>query len=294
MSKSYWVPDDGKINPQTVQVINDFLASLKQVNRSEHTIAQHCLLLKKFFLDCPKPLGDLIPDDLLGWLTSQYGNKKPGTIDKSIDVLSKFFRFCLNEGHVERLLVKSRWRPRIPQAIPKYLEKSEQAMVKLQAEQLSLRDRVIYEFLLSSGCRKAELFGLDLKDVDVSHRTATVVGKGRKIRQVHFSETCAILLKKYLETHPEDTDTLFINKSGVRLSKQWIYEIASGLGKKAGLSRQISPHCFRHTFATNLLAKGAGLDFIASELGHADLNTARTYARLPNPKMVALYRKYMG
>ncbi len=120
------------------------------------------------------------------------------------------------------------------------------------------------------------------------------MGKGRKSRPVHFSETCAILLQQYLARRGKDGEALFLSRLGKRISKKRIYEIVSELGKKAELPRTTGPHCFRHTFATNLLAKGAGLDFIASELGHGDLNTTRIYANLPDPQLVALYRKYMG
>jgi site-specific recombinase XerC len=178
---------------------------------------------------------------VLAWLSSQYGVKKPKTIMTCVDSLTAFFRFCLEDGHVERVLVKKRWRPRLPKPIPKYLDKGEQARVKLKAERLSIRDRAIYEFLLSSGCRCSELTGLDLKGLDIANRTAMVLGKGRKIRQVHFSETCAILLQKYLATHPQDRDALFLNQYGNRLSKQWIYMITSGLGRKGRPRRQARP-----------------------------------------------------
>jgi site-specific recombinase XerD len=111
---------------------------------------------------------------------------------------------------------------------------------------------------------------------------------------VHFSETCAILLTEYLETHPKDAAALFLNQHGDRLCRQSIYNIVSRLGKKAGLVCKLGPHRLRHTFATNLLARGADLGFIAGELGHADLNTTRIYANLPDPQLVAHYRQYMG
>jgi site-specific recombinase XerD len=293
MDKRYWVCENEKINPQTLEVINDFLGDTKD-SRAVNTIKKRRCCLEKFFISCQKPLNDLTPDDLRDWLSAWGRDKKPRTIAGYIDSLSVFFKDCLENGHVNRLLVKKRWRPRLPKTVPKYLEKSEQAKVRLQAERRPLRDRAIYEFLLSSGCRCSEAAGLDVQDVDLPKRTATVTGKGDKTRDVHFSETCAILLKRYLSVHPKDREALFLNRFGGRLSREGIWVIISGLGKKAGLDRGIYPHRLRHTFATNLLARGAQMNIIKEELGHAHEETTGIYANLPDPVLVALYRKYMG
>ncbi|WP_051273672.1 tyrosine-type recombinase/integrase [Desulfotruncus alcoholivorax] len=191
-------------------------------------------------------------------------------------------------------MIKSRWRPKIPKAVPKYLDKPEQARINLHADQLSIRDRAIFEYLLSSGCRRCELVTLNVTDVDLKNRTAWVTGKGQKKRQVHFSPLCALYLQKYLETHPPHEQALFLNRFGKRLKGRSIYYLTAKLGRQAKLGSNLGPHRLRHTFATNLLAKGAELDFISDELGHSNLSTTRIYARLPAEQIVSLYKKFMG
>ena len=129
----------------------------------------------------------------------------------------------------------------------------------------------------------------------MNKRTAKVVGKGKKIRYVHFSIECALILKDYLSTRKATSEEpLFINKFGEALSIYRIYDITRLVGEKAGLTHSLHPHVFRHTFATRLLAKGATIEFIADELGHSNLNTTMVYARIPTEDLLIAYQNIMG
>jgi site-specific recombinase XerD len=285
--------ENHRIAEETVRIINDFLESKVQAGRSPDTIRRYRRLLERFFLHCQKSLEDLVPGDVSEWLASQYADAEPVTQAHTLSVLSSFFRFCLDEGHIRRLLIKKRMRPRLPDALPRYLGKDDQAALRLQAEKRSLRDWALFEFMISSGCRRSEVIGLNLNDVNLASRTATVTGKGNKTRQVHFSEGCAVMLGKYLDRRRGDSEALFLNRSGDRLSDKGVYRVTVRFGQLAGLPR-LTPHMFRHTFATNFLGKGVGLDFIKEELGHKGINTTMIFAKVPDKKLVAAYRKYMG
>ena len=179
--------------------------------------------------------------------------------------------------------------------MPKFLNDQEYARVKLVAETLTLRNRALILFLFSSGCRRSEVSNLSIQDVNLETRTAEVKGKGKKIRQVQFSVECALVLKDYLSARVDDsTDALFVTRHGLALQPGGIFKITEQLGKKAGLTQSLHPHCCRHTFATNMLARGASLEFIADEMGHADLNTTRIYARIPTEDMMLAYQNKMG
>lgn len=198
---------------------------------------------------------------------------------------------------MESVPIKPRWYLREPRPLPRYLEKGEQAKVRQSAEKQILRNRIIVEFLLSSGCRIRELHLLDKSDVELENRTARVMGKGGKIREVHFSETCALLLERYGEMEEvkgEEHPALLVSNIGTRLGISRMRKIINQIGKSAGITGSLYPHRFRHTFATELLTKGAELDFIADELGHANLETTKIYARIPEWKLIRLYRRYMG
>jgi len=159
---------------------------------------------------------------------------------------------------------------------------------------LPLRDRAIVEFFLSTGCRLSELTNLNVREVDLKNRTAQVTGKGRKLRFVHFSELSAILLKKYLAIRNKDHPALFLTREGSRLGNQGVQQMAHKLGESAGLTHKLTPHCFRHTFATHLLSKGADMNLISDLLGHNDLNITRIYANLLPERLTSLYRRSMG
>lgn len=174
------------------------------------------------------------------------------------------------------------------------MEKGEIARIRLRFESENLRNQVLFEFLLSSGCRITETVMLNKEDINIKERTARVKGKGNKIRTVHFSSRCAILLEKHLNKLPEDVEAIFLNCHGERLTRVGSHKIINKLGKTLKLKASLGPHRFRHTFATTLLSKGADLSFIAEELGHSQLSTTRVYARLPKEEIVSMYRKFMG
>lgn len=294
-SNKYWQSTHEAIPKPTRTILNEYLLSLKLANKAEATITKYRWVLERFFTECTVPLEALTSVHVLNWLNEFSPGKKPKTVDLFLSSLSSFFQFCLAEEYLENMVIKKRWRPKIPQSLPKYLNEQEYARVKLAAEGLSLRDRALILFLFSSGCRSSEASNLNIQDINLEKRTASVKGKGKKIRYVHFSEECALVLKDYLKTRSgEMEEPLFMNKFGNRLTKSGIYVITTKLGKQAGLRQSLHPHCCRHTFATNMLARGAEIEFIADEMGHADLNTTRVYARIPTEDMILAYQNKMG
>ncbi|MER2126632.1 tyrosine-type recombinase/integrase [Solibacillus sp.] len=130
----------------------------------------------------------------------------------------------------------------------------------MASEFLTLRDRAIVLFLFSSGCRRFEVCQLLIQDVDLDKRTASIRGKGKKIRHVHFSIECALVLTDYLNTRSYDKkEPLFMNKFGKPLGQNGIYKIIKKLGEMAGLKQTLHPHCCQHIFATNMLARGVAV-----------------------------------
>ena len=283
--ENYWIVDNDKLNPQTQEILNEYLLINKLGNKSELTIEHYHRFLERVFITITKPLGELTSDDILDYFRSNYINIKESSIRNYIGMLSTFFNFCLTEGYIDQVLVKSRWIPRVPMTIPKYLDKSELAKVKLEAEKLSLRDRTIFEFLLTSGSRLGEVVRLNVEDVDLVNRTAEVLVKAKRVRTVHFSETCAILIEQCIKSHPEKVGPLFLGKNNSRIAKGSIYFMIKNLGEKASLSKRISPNCMRNTFATMLFSRGAPMEFIATELGHKSFSTIRIYATLPQAEI---------
>ncbi len=210
-------------------------------------------------------------------------------------IFSSFLQFCYTEEYIEYVLLKKRWRPKIPKSLPKYLTEAEFDRVKIVSENLTTRDRALILLLFSSGCRSLEISNLSIQDVNLNSRTIVVIGKGARIRKAHFSEECALVLKEYLDSRIyEGKDPLFLDNSENRLKTSGIYYITKKIGKLAGIKHTLHPHCCRHTFSTNMLARGASLELIADELGHVNLNTTRIYARILTDDIVEAYQNIMG
>lgn len=296
MVKKYWELTETLPNKENKEIVGDFLLNLRLLNRSEATIKSYKRFLVRFFGEEEEAYYMLSSDRILRWFQENEGHYKESTYRLHMYIIASFYNFCTEESLVERSPIKKRWFPRLAKSVPKSLEKGEIAKVRQASERVSLRNQLIVEFMLTSGCRVGEVHRLNVENVDLENRTTRVVGKGKKIRHVHFSEKCAILFERYLETHQELVSSpLFISEwKGTRLSIQRIQEIIYDIGEKAGLSSKLHSHRLRHSFATNLLAKGADLSFISSELGHSNLNTTQIYARLPNQLIISQYRKFMG
>ncbi|MDG5473692.1 tyrosine-type recombinase/integrase [Jeotgalibacillus sp. ET6] len=296
-SEKYWETHKAFCNMTNKEVVNEYLLAMKIANMSELTIQLYRRTLETYFLQRTEDFSTVSFDEILQWVIQQQKIVQASTVNGRLSILASFFTFCVDEGYMERIPIKTRWYMREPSPLPRYLEKEELAKVRQSAEKETLRNRLIVEFLLSSGCRIRELHLLDKRDVELDNRTACVKGKGGKIREVHFSETCALLLERYWEMEAmegEEHPALVVSRIGTRLGISRMRKIINRLGKSSGIKDSLYPHRFRHTFATELLTKGAELDFIADELGHANLQTTKIYARIPKWKLIHLYRRYMG
>lgn len=291
---NYWELSKDLPNESNQEIIGEFLLSLKVSNRSQNTITTYRHFLEHFFGDMKETYLSLTSNTILEWFKNNGAHFSEATLRLRLSILSSFYKFCINENYIDSSPVKSRWFPRLSQTLPKYLEKDEIAKIRNHSEITSLRNQVLVEFLLTTGCRVSEVSELNREDVNLEYRTARVVGKGKKIRFVHFTEKCALLLERYISLSQNSLKALFVTSTGKRLHVRTIQLILMKLGKKAKLKTNLHPHRLRHTFATELLAKGADLAFIGDELGHSDVVTTQIYARLPKREIISLYRKYMG
>ena len=271
---------------QNKKVLNQYLLSLALANQTEKAIFKHRVILEKFLTECKMPVEELDPKDFLKWFQTFSIGRKESTTNVIPSILSAFFKFCLVEGYVTEIFVGNDWRPKRTHGFPKYLNKQKYAQVKIAAEQLPLRDRILVFLLLSSGCRSLELTRLTIQDIDVDKRTATIKEKSGS-RYIHFSVECALLLKDYLRIRSgEPIDPLFVNKFNKVLEPNDISNVTKKVGRLAGLGKPLHPHCCRNTFVKNMLAKGESIEFIADEIGHRRLNVAQMYAHIPTEDII--------
>lgn len=168
---------------------------------------------------------------------------------------------------------------------------------------IGLRDRAILEVLFSTGVRVSELVGLDREYVNTQQREFSVIGKGRKLRVVFLSQRAALWLERYLTTRDDHWSPVFVRYSRdkaaitsdgeqMRLTTRSVQRLVKKYGRRAGLTVPITPHGLRHSFATDLLSKGAGLREVQEMLGHKNVATTQIYTHVTNPRLRKVHEKY--
>ncbi len=168
--------------------------------------------------------------------------------------------------------------------------------------QTGLRDRAILELLFSSGLRVSELVGLNRDHINLKRREFMVRGKGQKDRPVFISQEAANWVKRYLGTRLDSLPPLFISYSGNqepstdgnyrRLSARSVQRIVKSYALRAGITKKVSPHTLRHSFATNLLMNGADIRSVQTMLGHSDISTTQIYTHVTDPHLKQVYERF--
>ena len=167
-----------------------------------------------------------------------------------------------------------------------------------------LRDRAILELLFSSGLRVSELVNLNRGDINLKRKEFMVRGKGQKDRPIFISETAAWWLIKYLEKREDNSNPLFIRYSGskkvslsgnyYRLTTRSVQRLVARYAVLAGITKHVSPHTLRHSFATDLLMNGADLRSVQAMLGHSNISTTQIYTHVTDPHLKAIHQKFHG
>lgn len=171
------------------------------------------------------------------------------------------------------------------------------------ASERGLRDRAVLELLFSTGLRVSELCALSIDDVDLSRDEFSVRGKGEKVRVVFLSEDAKSALRAYLKVRKDMDDALFVRVSSekkekkgteTRLTPRAIQRLVKHYATKAGITRKVTPHVIRHSFATDLLSNGADLRSVQALLGHAHIVTTQIYTHVTDKHLREVHKKFHG
>lgn len=275
--------------------IDKFVAYLEiEKNYSKHTILNYRLDLEEFSLFVDQtPLAKIDYLTLRRFFahlrTKQY---RPRTLSRKLSSLRSFFKFLQREGLVKSNPAVLLMSPKLEKKLPNFLTEEEmQRFVEAPPleETSGKRDRAILEMLYSTGIRVSELVGLDVNAVDLIGHIAKVAGKGKKERLVPVGEKALEAVKDYLDTRESQSDALFLNKSGSRLSDRSVRHIVDKYIGIASLQSHISPHVLRHSFATHLLNRGADLRSVQELLGHVNLSTTQIYTHVTTDRLKKVY-----
>lgn len=232
----------------------------------------------------------------------QAAEKSPATITRMVTSLRRFHQFLRQERFTDHDPMQHIDSPKKAQKLPDTLSLNEiERLIETPdtKEVLGIRDRAILEVMYATGLRVSELIGLKLNDLHLSMGLLHTVGKGDKERIVPLGDLAIQWIECYLEEvrplltakHPEETH-LFVNSHGTGLSRQGIWKNLKALVRKAGITKNVTPHTLRHSFATHLLENGADLRTVQELLGHADISTTQIYTHITKKRMTDVYKQH--
>jgi integrase/recombinase XerC len=227
-----------------------------------------------------------------GWLAALHGRGlDPASVARKLAAVRSFYRFLVRRGVVDRHPARELRGPRLTRKLVGFLPIDEAAaLVGAGAVGAArARDVAILELLYATGLRVSELASLDLDAIDRESRTVRVLGKGRKERIVPYGAAAAQALDAHLGPRAAARGPLFTNTRGGRLGVRSIRTIVGRAARAAGLTRRVSPHTLRHTFATHLLDAGADLRVIQELLGHSRLSTTQRYTHVGADQLMKVY-----
>lgn len=298
-------------------LLKRFLLYLRtEKNFSPHSLRSYQIDLSQFFSFLRKRKTDLTNVDrsfIRLYLAELSQRESRNSVIRKISSLRSFFKYLLREKIINSNPLLYLSVPKKERLLPHYLEEKE--MFELldsvsMTDFYSLRNRAILETLYSTGMRIAELVSLNCEDIDFFNGLVKVMGKGSRERIVPIGEKALGILHHYLKNREQVlrkdnllTDStengkrrtehsLFINRYGKRLSARYIRKLIDKYITKISLKKKVSPHIFRHSFATHLLNAGCDLRAVQEMLGHASLKTTQVYTHVSLEQMKKIYAKY--
>ena len=288
-------------DPALAEAIDSFLVELRverglsplTIKAYRHDLAQFAEVAGTRWRDDPKPL--------LRFVTGLQRDGARGTTQarKSAAVRS-FYGFALREGLATRDIPALVDAPRPGAYLPDVLapEDVERILDAPPAETLiGIRDRAILELLYGCGLRVSELVGLDTDRVDLVNQQVRVIGKGNRERRVPMGDEARERLHRYrigpyvAWTAKKPTSAVFVGLRGKRMSREAVWRLVKQWAGAAGVSERVTPHTFRHSFATHLLEGGADLRVVQALLGHASISTTQLYTHLTGERVREVYAR---
>ncbi|MFI5349424.1 MAG: site-specific tyrosine recombinase/integron integrase [Elusimicrobiota bacterium] len=279
--------------------LEKFLTRLRAAkNYSPHTLRAYRADLESFAAKFPDVnAADLDRVHVRRHLSElQSGDSSRATVLRKASALRSFVKFLRAEGELKRDPFLGVPLPKRTRSLPKFLTEAEMEEILSapvsSGDSGSERDRAMIELLYSSGLRRTEISTINVGDLDILSGTVRVFGKGSKERIVPVGKEALSRLRNYLRSRggPADREPLFSNLRGARLSSEGVAFVVRRWVKRSSLLKKVTPHVFRHSFATHLLNHGCNIREVQEMLGHSDLNTTQIYTHISLQKLQEVYK----
>ncbi|MCM8829728.1 MAG: site-specific tyrosine recombinase XerD [Candidatus Omnitrophica bacterium] len=284
------------------EILEYFLRHIEvERNFSKNTVASYKCDLEKFgeFLHLNNyKLQEIDNEKITGYILFL---KKKGlsssSIIRTLSAVRNLYRFMAVQGIVKDSNISDIESPKVHRDLPDVLSREEiETLINNVSGRDKLRNLAIIELIYGAGLRVSELVGIKLEDIDFEKEYVKIKGKGNRERLVFINRHTISAIKNYLETRTKDNTAksiwLFPNRSGKKISRQSIWKLIKKISVYLPSEKKISPHTFRHTFATHLLERGLDLRIVQQLLGHKTLATTEIYTHMNRKHIQALYKKF--
>lgn len=270
-----------------------YIAKMRFDNKAKSTIDQYSKFLGSMLCYAGKTVDKIQDFDIMNFLNfyAETNGISDSTKNHKRLIASSFFTFLHKRGYIIK-------NPMATVDTIKYTAQVREALTQKEVERMrvacgeNLRDNVVLELFLASGCRVSEVAGMRVENIDMKQKTVIVLGKGKKERPVFFSDRLLVYLEKYLNGRREGPVVISVRAPHQGIKKNAMENIVREISKKAGIEKRVFPHLLRHTFATHALNKGMPLESLSDLMGHASIETTRIYAKNHMSKIRYEYDMY--
>ena len=279
----------------------DFLENDKKL--SENTLQSYRRDLKQFkrYLEaCEIHYNRVKEEDIKDYIKElQEAGKKASSISRCIASIRSFYQFVLKRKKIKVDPTANIQSPKIEKRVPSVLTSKEVELLLEQPKSVDLkgiRDKAMLEFAYATGMKVTEIISLNIDDVNLEEKYVTCKS-GNKQRNIPLGTMSLKALQEYIEEardvliKSEDEQALFVNINGTRLTRQGFWKIIKYYKEQAHITKDITPHVLRHSFATHLLQNGADLKAIQTMLGHSDISSTQIYMQFQDEGLKDVYKK---
>ena len=286
------------------KAIKKFLEFIKvNKNLSKITLEayqRYILQYKEYIIENNINYVNVKNEDIINYLEYLHTiNKKSSTISRHLASIRLFYQYLAKSKIVKEDPTKGIQSPKIEKKAPSVLSSQEVSLLLDQpkGEDLkSIRDKAMLEIAYATGMRVTEIISLNISDIDLTNSSVTCKTENKQ-RIIPLGKMSLHALQEYMETarlnmiKDDNEQALFVNVNGKRLTRQGFWKIIKYYKEQAHISKEITPHVLRHSFATHLLQNGADLKSIQSMLGHSDISSTQVYMQFQDDSLKNIYKK---
>lgn len=271
-----------------------------ELNYSENTIKDYIFNIGKYYeylkehnIDYKKISKEEIIEMLKYFDEQKLTNR---SIANHLSSLRNYYDYLVDQKIIKTNIFKIINNPKLDKKLPNFLSYEDMRQILDSIDdkaELDIRNKLIIELFYATGVRVSELVNIKINDIDMNNKTIRIFGKGRKERIVYFGDYAKDAISNYLSIRSYTSEYLVLNSKGSKITTRGIEKIVDKIAQKASVNNNVTPHTFRHTFATHLINNGSDIKSVQELLGHESLSATEVYTHITSEFLKSEYLKNM-